>query len=157
MSHKIVEFTLNQPLKYSKDGEKHEEQILHLIAPNFGSPLVKKNARLLKSLGFAAFMKAQKISGELPKPTPEELEEAKKAKDSEEKTNIFELFYVAGVETDPLCEAMAALAPAVVKIGGEHEFKRTHWDSLDMEEQERLTGVYLESFLMLSGSSTQKS
>lgn len=152
MSHKIVEFTLSQPLKYSKDGEKHEEQVLQLMAPNFGSPLVKKNARHLKSLGFAAFLKAQKIASELPKPSAEDT-----ARKSDDKANIFELFYIAGVETDALCEAMAALATAVVKVGEGHEFKRTHWDSLDMEEQERLTGVYLESFLMRSGSSTPTS
>ncbi len=150
---KKVDFILNEPLEFSINGGKQEEQALVLHAPNAGSASTKEHARKLKVLGFEAFRKAQAIAEVSGVKKPEE----KKDEKPEENIELLDLFYWAGVDIHELCQTMGALAPSVVKIGESgYPFKQSHWDSLDMEDQERLTGVYLQSFLMRSGSSTQK-
>lgn len=141
---KEVSFILKEPLKYSKGGDFHEEQVLTLRAPSMGSALTKKNARELKRLALAAIVEVRnKFKGEKPDPNEE-----KKKPEEEDKVKLIDLFYYGNIDVNGLCEAMAALAPAVVKIGTDIEFMKTHWERLSMEEQERLTGEYIESFLI---------
>lgn len=146
---KSVEFVLKKPLEYSKDGSKHQEQMLILSAPTFGSTQTKKNARKLKQLGSAALMKVAERFPSDPK------KKADLKDEPTEKTNIFEVFYMADVDVQPMIDVFGDLAQNVVKIGGQHDFKQKHWDDLGMDEQERLTGEYLENFLMPSVSSSK--
>lgn len=141
---KSVDFILSEPMKYSVDGDFKEESVLTMTAPHFGSPTVKKNARALKQLAMSALMKASKVAKEING----DGKAADESKGESEPGALFQAFYLAEVDLNPIVDAMRALSPAVITIGGSHKFKESNWDSLGMDDQEKLTGYYIESFLM---------
>lgn len=149
--HKEVEVVLSAPLKYTKNGEKAEEQILILRSPSLAiSQVTRKHARKLKALAGSAFIEAQGAvkklsSGEQPKVVAESSDEG----------NIADLYSIAGIDLSDMCDVMRELAPSVVTIGEKESFKPSHWDALSMEDQEKVLGVFIQNFSMHSVSSSQ--
>lgn len=139
---KTVDFILSSPLKYSVDGDFKEESAISMSAPHFGTALVKKNARVLKQLAMKALMEAGKAAKGLD--TGEQKDEKKES----EPGALFQAFFMSDVDVNPIIDAMKALAPAVITIGNGHKFKEANWDSMSMDDQESVTGIYIESFLM---------
>lgn len=147
------EFVLSAPLKYSKGGEKHEEQILTLKAPNLvPSDTCRKAARRLKALGGKAMMDLTRSAKDMFDENTKAEAQAKAKEGEEEDSDISIAFAFAGIDMSDMCGAMRDLSPFVISIGQE-PFKHTHWDSLDMDDQEKIVGVYVQTFLLVSGSS----
>jgi len=149
--HKEVEVTLLSPLKYSKDGEKAEEQVLVLRSPSLAvSQITRKHARKLKALGGEALFK---LGQTLKKPEGTSQEASEDSTNSD--GNILDAFAFAGIDVSDMCDVMRELAPSVVTIGDKVPFKQAHWDSLDMEDQEKIVGLYIQNFSLRSVLSSQ--
>lgn len=150
--HKEIEVLLSAPLKYTKNGEKAEEQILILRSPSLAvSQVTRKHARKLKALAGGAFIEAQ---ASVKKLTAGISQEPVKADPGESEGTIVDLYAIAGIDLSDMCEVMRELAPAVVTIGEKESFKTSHWDALSMEDQEKVLGVFVQNFTMHSASSS---
>jgi len=146
--HKEIEVVLKTPLKYTKNGEKAEEQIMVLRAPTLqASQITRKHARKLKALvgsaliGMRAMSRANELTADEKAASPEQEKAVTDA-------TMVDAMWLAGIDVSDMCDVMGQLAPSVVTIGDQGSFKETHWAALDMGDQEKILGKYLENFIL---------
>ncbi len=135
------DFKLNQPLKYTAEGQNAETMSLILIAPS------QKDGRLASKLK-QGFMRAVKS---LQKDNVQQSQTAETSTSKISASEIVMMLYMSDVDVDEYKEIFNELIlNGNCQLDSKQKLTRPLYEKLPTEETDRMLGEYLENFMMSS-------
>ena len=137
-------FQLKNPIKYSLRGESINGKFIKLRAPT------AKEYQYITILKSSLFKAIEYFTN---KNTVEDKTGEKDSSDSKMDADaIISAFYVSGIDMNELMKSSIALfeQKGLAEIEGEVNLKGSHINQMDINDLEKMTGEYIENFILPS-------